>query len=107
MSSISWPILYRIHSSVLAALVRAGLPAQIQKALDVVRVTGNNAVHPGKIDFDDGQETAISLLRLINLIVEKMITEKNQIDALFDGLPKAQKDAIARRDQPSSKPSSE
>jgi uncharacterized protein DUF4145 len=37
----------------IKALVAKGLPQQIQQALDVVRVTGNNAVHPGQIDAND------------------------------------------------------
>ncbi len=42
----------------IASLVTEGLPAQIQQALDVVRVTGNNAVHPGQLDANDEQIAA-------------------------------------------------
>jgi hypothetical protein len=35
----------------IGTLVKNGLDGRIQKALDVVRVIGNQAVHPGQIDF--------------------------------------------------------
>ena len=65
-------------NSDIGALVAAGLDARIQKSLDVVRVVGNNAVHPGQIDLRDDRSTAESLFHLINLIAEKMISEPKQ-----------------------------
>lgn len=62
----------------IAALVKTGLDSRIQRALDAVRVIGNNAVHPGSIDLRDDRATAESLFRLLNLIAEKMISEPVQ-----------------------------
>jgi hypothetical protein len=42
-------------------LVKNGLDQRVQKALDVVRVTGNNAVHPGELDLKDDTATAMQL----------------------------------------------
>lgn len=78
-------------------LVEKGLPSQVQQALDVVRVTGNNAVHPGQIDAND-VEIAASLFPLVNVIVEYMIELPNRIGGLYNALPDGAKQAIAKRD---------
>ena len=85
----------------IGALVRKGLPQTVQQALDVVRVIGNKAVHPGQIalfDVDD-KNTAIMLMRLLNIIVERMITEPKEIDSLYQGLPESVKNAVENRDK--------
>ena len=79
--------------------MKKGLPQSIQQALDVVRVVGNKAVHPGVISFDvDDKNTAIMLMRLLNIITERMITEPQEIESLYEGLPESVKDSINKRD---------
>lgn len=83
----------------IGALVKKGLPPSIQKALDIVRVVGNKAVHPGQIDIDiESKETAITLMKLVNLITYKMISEPKEIDELFEKLPDTAKQSIEKRD---------
>lgn len=82
----------------IASLVKKGLDIKIQKALDIVRVIGNNAVHPGQIDLNDNKAVAKKLFGLINLIADAMITQPKMIDELFNELPKNTKDAISKRD---------
>jgi len=79
-------------------LVKKGLPDEIQKALDSVRVIGNYAVHPGTMDLKDDIQTVKSLFKLINIIAEYMITKPKQVNSLFDKLSNSQKDAITKRD---------
>lgn len=81
----------------IAVLVKNGLPEQVQQALDIVRVIGNNAVHPGQIDIDD-PEVAGHLFTLTNVIVESMISVPNKISALYADLPKGALDGIDKRD---------
>ena len=54
----------------IQTLVSNGLPITVQQALDVVRVVGNNAVHPGQINVDD-QEVVGKLFSLINECVKR------------------------------------
>lgn len=83
----------------IGALVEKGLPKKIQQALDIVRVVGNKAVHPGTIAFDvDDIDTAKSLMRLINMIGQSMITDPNEIDEMYNQLPESAKESIDKRD---------
>lgn len=83
----------------IASLAKKGLPVQVQQSLDVVRVVGNNAVHPGSLDLKDNVDAATTLFALVNLIVQIMITQPKQVTTLYTNLvPKSQQDAIAKRD---------
>jgi hypothetical protein len=87
----------------IASLVEKGLSKRVQQALDVVRVIGNEAVHPGTIDLKDDQTTAAALFGLVNLIAEKMISEPKHVDALYNKLPAKKRAAIEERDKKPSK----
>jgi hypothetical protein len=82
----------------IANLVRKGLDKRIQRALDIVRVVGNDSVHPGQIDLRDDRDTATKLFGLVNLIAEKMITEPKHVDDLYASLPEEKRKAIEKRD---------
>ncbi|MCF6208131.1 MAG: DUF4145 domain-containing protein, partial [Ghiorsea sp.] len=79
-------------------LVKEGLPPKVQKALDSVRVIGNEAVHPGSIDLKDDLNTVNKLFKLVNFIANKMITEPREIDAIYGSLPQDKIDGINQRD---------
>ncbi len=79
-------------------LVSKGLPSAVQKSLDIVRVIGNDAVHPGQIDLRDDMETAKALFKLVNLIAEKMITEPKEVEEIYESLPGDKKQQIQKRD---------
>lgn len=84
----------------IGKLVKKGLDVQVQQAMDVVRVTGNGAVHPGQIDRSDKRADVDTLFRLINIIVERLITIPMEVEDLFQKLPEEKKAAISKRDRP-------
>jgi len=86
-------------NSDIAAMTKGGLDPRIKKSLDVVRVIGNSAVHPGQLDLRDDQATVGNLFRLVNLIAEVMITYPKHVDELYEALPESTLQAIEKRDQ--------
>jgi Domain of unknown function (DUF4145) len=82
----------------IASLVKKGLDPQIQKACDIVRVTGNESVHPGTMNVKDKPEIAQALFGLINEIVESQIARPKRISKLYNRIPATKRDAIKKRD---------
>jgi Domain of unknown function (DUF4145) len=82
----------------IANFVKKGLPQRVQQALDIVRVTGNNAVHPGQIDVDD-PEVAGKLFDLLNVIAEYMLSMPGRINTLYSSLPEEALEQIQKRDR--------
>jgi hypothetical protein len=82
----------------IKTLVGKGLPEQVQQSLDIVRVIGNNAVHPGQIDIDN-PEVAGNLFALLNIITEYMVSMPDRVKGIYGKLPTPTIDAIKKRDR--------
>jgi hypothetical protein len=83
----------------IKSLVAKGLPVTVQKALDICRVIGNNAVHPGEIEINDTPEIAQNLFNMVNLIIDNRITQPREIERLYSLLPEESRKAIEKRDE--------
>ncbi|EMY60586.1 PF13643 domain protein [Leptospira terpstrae serovar Hualin str. LT 11-33 = ATCC 700639] len=79
-------------------LVKKGLPELVQQSLDIVRVIGNDAVHPGQIDTDE-IDTVSNLFELVNVIVEYMISLPKRIGGIYSNLPNEKIKGIEDRDK--------
>lgn len=79
-------------------LVGKGLNPLVQKSLDALRITGNNAVHPGEINLEEEPEKVRKLFELLNFIANKMITEPREIESFYSALPEGARDAVKKRD---------
>lgn len=67
-----------------------------QKALDLIRLKGNDAVHLGEIKIEE--ETAEYMHKLLNIIVQKIISNKKRIHDSYNNIPESKKKSIKRRD---------
>jgi hypothetical protein len=83
----------------IGSLVGKGLSPKVQQALDIVRVVGNEQVHPGTLDVRDNPEIAQHLFALVNFIVEDQIAKPKLIEALYSKLPETKIEGIQQRDK--------
>jgi len=83
----------------IKSLVANGLDVRIQRALDIVRVIGNEAVHPGTLDLRDDIQTATKLFGLVNVIADAMISQPKHVEELYGSLPPNKLAGIEARDK--------
>jgi len=87
-----------INTDIKTLVSKGVLNPAVQKAADTVRITGNNAVHPGTMNDEDVDYIATKMFNLINFIVKKTITEPRELEDLYTSTPESAREAIARRD---------
>ena len=83
-------------------LSKKGLPERVIKSLDTVRIVGNEGgAHEGQIDLTgkDNKEIVDKLFWLINFIIEKTITEPQEVEGMFASLPEDKKQGVETRDK--------
>jgi hypothetical protein len=87
-------------NDVIGMAVAAGLTPAVQQALDVLRVIGNDALHPEAIVLDEQDPDAkvASLSKLMNVVVEQMVASPRLAREMLDTLPSGAREGIARRD---------
>lgn len=76
-----------INNAIKNLIDKKEIDEKLQKALDSVRVIGNNAIHPNELDLRDDVDTALSMFRIINYIADRMISSKKEIDEIYSILP--------------------
>lgn len=85
----------------IKSLVAKGIPEHIQQSFDIVRIVGNETVHPGTINVRDNPEIALELFDFINIIVEELIAKKKRIKQRYDTMPEDKLKGIKNRDKSS------
>lgn len=80
-------------------LVKKGVVRpMIQKAMDTVRIAGNESVHPGELNVGDDPDLVRALFEFVNLIAEEAITTPKKVEAMYAKTPEAKRQAVEKRD---------
>ncbi|MDB2373634.1 DUF4145 domain-containing protein [Psychrosphaera haliotis] len=87
-----------IDTDIRALAKRPEFGERLVKAADTLRITGNNAVHPGEMSEEDIDNVSAGLFGLLNLIVQAGITEPKKWDAMYEALPEKPRKAAEAKD---------
>lgn len=74
------------------------LSSAVIKVADTVRITGNNAVHPGEMADEDIDYIASKMFYLLNFIVKKAISEPKELENLYTMIPEPARKAAETKD---------
>ncbi|QEY25190.1 DUF4145 domain-containing protein [Neisseria zalophi] len=74
------------------------LSHKVTQMADIVRITGNNAVHPGQLADEDFDKIAEKLFYLINWIVKECITKPKELEEIYNMMPEGARKAVEKRD---------
>ncbi|MFH1377455.1 MAG: DUF4145 domain-containing protein [Planctomycetota bacterium] len=83
----------------IGLLVERGLPSEYKDMLDILRVYGNESVHPGELREEDIKSNSSQLFIILNDIVDYMISKPKKRKELLDNIPEKTRKAIEQRDQ--------
>ncbi|MDM5455225.1 DUF4145 domain-containing protein [Peribacillus simplex] len=71
--------------------------SSVRKALDTIRLIGNAGVHPTGINLDEDPTVAFALFKVLNFVVEKLISEEKEMDAIYAFVPEERREKLDKR----------
>ncbi|MEH7299371.1 DUF4145 domain-containing protein [Neobacillus drentensis] len=66
----------------------------VRKALDSLRLIGNSAVHTTSINLTEDPRMAPALFKVINFVVEKIITEEKEMEEIYALVPESKRGSL-------------
>lgn len=88
-----------INDDIRSLAKASKLPPDVIRVADTLRITGNNAVHPGQMSDEDFDFVSTKLFDLLNFVVNKAITEPKELQALYEMCPEGSRKAAEKQDR--------
>lgn len=76
----------KIHDDIVK-LQQCHIDSSLIQALDIIRINGNEAVHPGILDINDNEDDALYLFDLLNMICDQFFTQPRRMRQMYEKLP--------------------
>jgi hypothetical protein len=89
-----------INTDIGSPAKKGKISGRTKKALDSVRIVGNESVHPGEINLNEDPNMANALFYLINLIVLDAFSYDKYVDSIYAQLPENKRKGVEDRDRP-------
>lgn len=61
------------------------------KALDIIRISGNESVHPGTLNLNANKDDALYLFDLLNMICDQFFTQPRKMQEMYEKMPESKR----------------
>ncbi len=89
----------KLNDAIGALVAEGRLAPDLQQAMDALRITGNDASHPGEVRLDDEAGGLAALFEIVNVLVERLVSIPTRISKIYGALPEDKRAQVERRDK--------
>lgn len=84
-------------NAAIGKALRGGVPETVQQSMDILRIGGNGALHPGELRLDDDPATLDVLFGLLSYVVQETVVRRAAIAELYNRIPEEKRAQIDAR----------
>lgn len=67
------------------------IDSSLIKALDIIRISGNESVHPGTLNLNESKDDALYLFDLLNMICDQFFTQPRKMQEMYERMPESKR----------------
>ena len=67
------------------------IDSSLIRALDIIRISGNESVHPGVLNLNANKDDALYLFDLLNMICDQFFTQPRKMQEMYEKMPKSKR----------------
>ena len=75
----------------IGELKKRHIDSSLIKAIDIIRISGNESVHPGTLDLSENKDDALYLFDLLNMICDQFFTQPRKMQEMYEKMPESKR----------------